>query len=259
MTFNIEDDQVIDSVIDALEQAGAQASEEQFFKIVNAIDNGMPGVIAVLTNGMAEHWRAEAIKKSPWGTKYASDIKTKLSKTVGEIYLDEKEKDRESNKPKFMFSMMVEQGVKSWSIKEALLASKKAKVGADGVRYITVPFPVATPRKPGQGKMQNYFGKREMTQEIYKIVAGGGKIPRGTLLETNGVQQDIGGLSKWTTKKYHGQYGFFRRVSDRSKGWQFPGKAATPVFPSVVREVEIRVQEIVTEFCKSIVREYSGK
>ena len=102
--------------------------------------------------------------------------------------------------------------------------------------------------------MKSRFGGREMTSDIHKIVKGGGKAPAGTL-STSG--QDISGLSRWTTDQRHEQYGIFRVVSEKSKGWQYPNGGATPVFPSVVEYVNRRIQEVLNAFCQEIIRQNS--
>jgi hypothetical protein len=259
MIFDIDEEEVVESIATALENAIADVSEEQFMEIAEAIENEMPGVIAVLTHGMADFWKSEAIDTGGWGVKYAPAIQYKIDGNVGEIYLDENLIDKESHKSNMMFVMMMEQGVKSWSIKDALLASEKVKVGKDGIKYITIPFPVATPRKDKSIHMDNKFGKREMTQEIYDIVKSGGKISAGTTINVRGKDIDVGGLTRYNTRQYHSQYGFFRCVSSNSTGWQYPDIPAEPVYPKVLNEVNARIQEVLTEFCQEIVKEYTEK
>jgi len=253
--FNINPESMIDSVIEALEGAGSTVSEEQFFKIAGAINDEMPGVLQVIVQGMAEHWRTEALKAGGWGSKYAPAITYEVEGNKGEIYLDDELLDKGTNKPNIMFAMMMEKGVRSWSIKDALMKSDKVKIGKDGVKYIYIPLPVATPRKKGQGNMQSHFGKREMTDEIYKIVKGGGKIPQGTTLPSG---QDVSGLTKYNTRQFHSQYGMFRCVSENSKGWQYPHIPAEPIFPSVLQEVDKTINHVITEFLSAIVKEFSG-
>lgn len=259
MIFNIDSEMVIQQISDALETAGDDTSEIQFMKICEAIEKGMPGVIAVLTNGMTEVWRDEAERAGGWGSKYARAIKNRIKGNVGEIFIDEEMTDKQSNKPNFMFAMMMEKGVKSWSIKDALLASEKAKVSSDGIKYIVIPFPVAVPRKDHSMRNAAQFGNREMTQEMHDIVKGGGKLSNDATLNVQGKEVNVGGLTQYNTRKYHSQYGFFRCVSEKSKGWQYPNVPPEPVYANVLQEVNKRIQEILSEFCKEIVKEYSGK
>ena len=257
MIFDIDENIVLQGIANALEEAGSEASDEQFSKIVDRIEESMPGIIAVITRGMAEHWKSEARNSGGWGNKYASAITYKVNGTEGEIYLDDKLIDKGSNKPSIMFAKMVEDGVESWSIKKALLASEKAKYSkANHIKYIIVPFPVATPRRSGQGKMAPQFGGREMTAAMYKIVKSGGRLPAGSVLSSG---EDVSGLTRYTTKQFHSGYGIFRMVSENSEGWQYKTIGATPVFPSVVQEVSKKIESVISDFCKAIVREFTDK
>lgn len=258
MIFNIDENMITEAVANALESAGSQASEEQFSKIAEAIENSFPGILATLVYGMQEHWKAEARNVSTgWGAKYASAIKAKIEGNKGEVYVDESLTDKISNKPIMMFVQMIEQGMKSFSIKDAVLASEKAKESADGVKYISIPFPIATPRRPGQGTMMSKFGGREMTREMHKFVKSGGKLDVGTTLKIKNREIDITGLTRYVTRQRHEQYGIFRTVSEKSQGWQHPGVAAEPVYEKVLAEVNKKIQEVVSEFCREIVKEYT--
>ena len=252
--FNFDEDTILDSISNALEEAGYNASQDQMTSIINAIDEKFPSIIEILTYGMQSHWKDEARNSGlGWGEKYANAIKAEVSGGVGEIYIDEDMLDKQTNKPSIMFANMVEYGMKSFSIKDALMASEKAKVSADGVKYMTVPFPVATPRKASQGKMASKFGGREMTEEMHKVIKSGGRIS-GKLKSG----QEVSGLSRYVTQQRHSQYGIFIRVSEKSKGWIHPGVAASPVFPNVIKEVNKRVQEIISSFCKEIGKQYTS-
>lgn len=257
--FDLDENMILNTISDALEHAGSELSEDQFIEITDAINEELPGVVEVLTYGMMVHWRKEATDSGTgWGRKYANAITAEVTGNRGRVYVDEDLIDKQTNKPSIMFVKMVEEGVKSWSIKDALLASNKAKTGPTGIRYITIPFPISTPRKKGQGSMQSKFGKREMTNAMYRIVKSGGKLKTGTLM-AGGKEVDVSGLSRFVTKKFHSQYGIFRRVSEKSTGWQYPTIGASPVLPSVLNEVNKRVAEVLAAFCANIVREYTMK
>lgn len=253
--FGIDEDMIMNTITDALEEAAYNVSEKQFIKIVDTIEEVMPDVVETILYGMMVHWRKEARDSGTgWGEKYASAIDAKMTADgKGEVFVDETLIDKSSDKPIMMFVSMIEKGVKSWSIKDALLKSDKAKVGKDNVRYITIPFPVATPRAKNQGTMQSKFGKREMTAEMYRIVRGGGKIKSGKLKSG----ENIAGLQRVVTRQFHSQYMIFRRITKDSKGWQHPGRGQSPVFPSVLSEVNLRVHETLAAFCKNIVKEYT--
>lgn len=254
MIFNIDEDSMFNAIDQAMKQAEADLSEQQVQKIIEQIDNSVPGLIELLLNDTKEHWKQEAIDSGTgWGEKYARAIKSESGDKEGKVYVDESVKDR-TGKPASMFVEMVERGVKSWSIKDALLASEKAKTGPSGIKYIIVPFPVAAPRQKGQGKMSSRFGGREMSSEIHNLVKNGGRAPKGTLSNSG---QDISGLTRFETRQFHSQYGIFRCVSSKSTGWQYPSVGATPVFPSIIDYVNKRIQEILNEFCVAIIKENS--
>jgi len=254
MIFDIDSDGIMNSIIQALDSAEASLTDEMIEKIFNQIDDAIPGVIELLVEDTAEHWKEKASGSGTgWGQKYANAIRSKVSNGEGSIYVDESVKDS-SGKPAVMFARMVENGVKSWSIKDALLKSDKAKISKDGVKYMIIPFPVHTPPKKGQGKMSSRFGGRVMDSEVHNLVKNGGRAPKGST-STDG--QDISGLSKWESQKYHSGYGIFRVVSQKSRGWQYPNVSETPVFSSVKDYVEKRIAEMVNALCVAIVKENS--
>jgi len=257
MVFDINSELILDSIMAGLETAGSDMAEEKFNKICNAINEELPGVIALLTQGTAEDWKSEAINAGGWGTKYAPAVKYEILNNKEEIFLDESIIDKENDKPNLMFAMMMEKGVKSWSIKDALMKSEKVKIGKDGIKYIIIPFPVRTPRKNTSMNAKSSFGGREMTNEIHAIVKGGGRMPIGTTLNVKGKEIDIGGLTRYNTRKYHSQYGFFRCVTANSTGWQYPDVPAEPIFPKILNEINRQISEVLSEFCKEIVKEYS--
>lgn len=250
MIFDFDEEMIFNTINAAMESA----SEEQANRIMEQIDNAMPGLLELMVLEAESVWVGEAQNAGGWGSKYAQAIKTKFSGYEGEVYLDETSIDKQSKKPNFMYAMMMEKGVKSWSIKEALLASSKAKTGKDGIKFMIIPFPVAVPRKTGQGKASSRFGGREMSSEIHALVRGGGKAPAGTLSKSG---QDISGLTKYTTPQFHSAYGMFRTVSSRSKGWIYPDIPAEPVFNSALDIVNKKVGEMLAEFCQSIIKDNS--
>lgn len=254
--FDIDEQMIMNAITSSLEEAAYNASEEQFINIANKIDEKFGSMLDLVGRMISESWKAEARKAGGWGTKYAEAVTYKVEGEQGEVYLDEQKIDPESDKPFYMFAMMMENGVKSWSIKKALLASEKAKIGPSGIKYIRVPFNIATPRRKDQGKMQSRFGKREMSRKIYDLVRGGGTLKSGTL-NVQGKEIDISGLSRYTNKKYHTGYGIFRTVSERSKGWQFPGVGKTPVLNSVKQQVNRDIHDAVMEFCSNVTKEFT--
>ena len=256
MLFHFNQQMLAEMAEESISQAmntAQSASIGKFNEIIDKIDNAMPGLIGLMTNEAEDYWINKANSIGGWGSKYARAIKSKTENGKGEVYVDESI-DKMSGKPNMMFADMVEKGVRSWSIKDALLASRKAKEGKDGIKYITIPFPVSTPRKKGQGKMQSSFGGRVMTSDMQKIIKSGGKITSGTL-QSGTRKLSTAGLTQFSTRKYHSQYGLFRRVSSKSQGWQYPNKAPIPTLQAVEAYMNKRVGEIMAEFCKTIVSE----
>jgi hypothetical protein len=259
MIFDIDADLIFESINSTLETIGEGLTEEMIGKVLNRIESSMPGITGFLLEDIYGEWRQKALDAKGWGSKYINALKVKIENDGGSIYLDKDVMDKSSNRPFFMFAMMMEHGIKTWSIKDALLSSKKAHTGKDGVKYITVPFPVRTPGK--EGNMSSKFGGRRMTKDMHEIVKSGGTIGEGTTITVKNTlrsfEVDISGLSRYNTRQFHSQYGIFRRVSENSKGWQYPNKSATPIYPSVVDYVHRRIQEVLTDFCQEIIKEFS--
>jgi hypothetical protein len=254
MDFVIDEEMILNLITETLNEVGKNVSNEKFNEIAETIDKTLPGAIDIIANEAMQYWKSEARGvNTGWGEKYAQSIKIKSGEDEAEVYIDESMKDKTSDKSSFMFVQMVEKGMKSFSIKDALLASDKAKTGPDGIKYITVPFPVSTPRKAGQGHQSGKFGGREMTSEMHKLIKSGGRLKVGVLK----TGEDVSGLTRYVTRQRHSQYGIFRRVSAKSTGWIHPGVSPTPVFPSVVDYVNKRFNEIVVAYCKEIIREFA--
>lgn len=255
MVFNIDHEELLSNAISSISEAismAENASQEKFANLGEKINSAIPGLIEVLVNETEDFWINQAMLIGGWGEKYARAIQSDVSK--GEVWLDKESLDPQSKRPFFMFAMMVEEGVQSWSIKDALMKSKKAKIGKDGVKYITIPMPVATPRKSGSGKQLSSFGGRTMTKEMHDILKSGGNVESGSLM-SGSRKISAKGLTAFSTQKYHSGYGLFRRVSENSKGWQFPNKSPQPVFDTVKKYVDRRVGELMSDFCKAVVKE----
>lgn len=260
MIFGIDPDAVYNPIVEALEYAGAQVSEQQFIEIAEAINKSLPDVVDHLAYATYENWKAKAESVSTgWGGKYSSGIKVK----DGEVYLDEEMIDKQTDKPVKMFAEMIEKGQNSFSIRDALLKSEKAKTGVDNdgntVKYISVPFPVRTPKTNKKTKMSSEFQGRAMTQAMYRIVKAGGKITSGSI-KAKGKDVDIAGLSKYRTPQRHSGYGIFRRVSSNtpSDKWRHPGRGAEPVLQSVKNELNTQIHKALSAFCWAIVHEHTG-
>lgn len=255
--FNIDPEQALESIAIALEDAGVYASDVQFDKIATAIEKALPGTVQVIAQGAAEYWKSEAEGRGGgWGAKYAAAIRYEVTGTSAVIDIDESMMDKTSGKANLMYAEMIEKGVKSWSIKDALLKSEKAKISSAGIKYIVIPFPVAAPRKPSAGKGRSHFGGREMTADMHRIVKSGGRLTGGTL--KSGVRDmSASGLSQYNTRQLHSQFGIFMCVTKESKGWMHPGAGPDPVFPEVLAYLNRQIGRVVAALCKAIVQEYS--
>ena len=250
MIFNIDADTAFNTVLSALESAGQNMADDKMKEIVDCIENTLPEVVGSLLSETYDEWCRLAIAEKGWGTKYIQALRTKIENNEASVYLDE------TVKPPF--GLMMERGVKSWSIKDALLKSEKVKIGPAGVPYIIVPFPVHTPGETTH--MDAKFGNRKMTKDMHVIVKGGGRIESGSITVQNTLRSfevDVSGLTRFNSRKYHSQYGIFRCVSKNSKGWQYPDKSATPIYPSVIDYVNRRIVEVLTDYCNEVIKEYS--
>lgn len=254
--FNINEEMIFNTIDSAMREAEANLTEQQIYKIVNAIDGSIPGLIEILIENTSEYWKDSASSINGWGAKYAEAIKTNIGEKEGSVYVDESQMVKVGKKQfkSSVFVKKIEEGVRSWSIRDALMKSEKAKTGKDGIKYITILFPVATPRKKTQGKQLSKFGGREMSSEIHKLVKSGGKAPKGTFT-SSGI--NISGLTKYETTQFHEGYGIYRRVSKNSLGWQYPDKSPVPVYDSVKQYVDKRINEIIHKFCVDLIKEYS--
>lgn len=220
-------------------------------EIIDKIQKNLPLVVVDLINQIGTTakniWKTEAVAASSWGDKYAQAIDMKPATPNGNalVYLNSETIDQKSGKPALMFAMMVENGVEPWSIKNALLESDKVRTTIHGIKYIIVPFPWRTPAKKGQGRPAAKFGGRIMPNDIYKIIKGGGR------LESDSEKYGhMAGMVKYS-KNNHSQYMTFRMVTENSKGWQHPGKPATPVFERVAAQVERMIEETLNNFLKA--------
>ena len=251
--FDIDSENIANIIAQSLEDSQAEISEQSFNQIITKINETLPGIIPLLAQRTQEMWKAEAKSTSHgWGEKYANAIKTVINNDSAVVFADPDIDDPSTNKKSSLWIGLIEKGVKSWSIKEALLKSEKAKVSADGIKYIIVPFPVSTPRKQGSGQQMSRFGGREMTQDAYALVKGGGRFS-GQLKSG----QEVSGLTRYTDRQKHEGYGLFLCVSQKSSGWIFPGVGAEPVYNKVLQKVNEQIGQLIAGYCTAIVKEFS--
>jgi hypothetical protein len=215
------------------------------------LENQASGLANTIADMAAQFWRGEAIAASPWGDKYANAIRVDPS-TGGQearVYVDEEQVDERSQRPAIMFVNMVEEGMRSFSIKEGLLNSKRVKTTTKGIRYIIVPFRYRTPKK-NQKPASGFAGV--MPKDVYALVKSGVPL-RG---------KDYGhmaGLKRYDNEAGgHGQFFTFRMVTEKSQGWQHPGVRPTPVFEKVLTQVQQMVSAALDNYLRSLVADMKG-
>jgi len=221
-------DEVADAVVSILEETQPDA---------------VRGFVVQMANFAYELWTMEARNASSWGDRYASTITMDIpsaGKSVSEdsVYVDE-------SHPNFMFVNIMENGMKSFSIKDALLAGKAARRNKAkyGTVFVHVPFRWRTP-KDDQSKTHSTFSGM-LSDDIYEIAKGGGRV---TVDMAKSVRnKNLAGLKRFGGDG-HGQYLTFRTVSEKSQGWKHPGAPATPVYRKVEQLVNDRVEKELLSF-----------
>jgi len=177
-----------------------------------------------------------------WGIKAGETIKYNVRGSKVKIYADEKEIDPRTGKKKILFVNIIEDGISSWSIKEALLNSSRVRISKHGVKYVRVPFRW---RIPNNQQKSAYFAG-VMPDEVYNIVKGG-------KTRLKGIEYGhMAGLARYGTKGHY-QYFTFRTVSEKSQGWQYPNIAPTPVYRKVLKQIEQMIPIILENYCKALI------
>jgi len=168
--------------------------------------------------------------------------------------------------PNAMFANFVEDGVKSFPMIPGLVNGPHSRVNKKGIRYNIVYMRKGT---PGAQKIQN------MPESMYAQVKGvpnaermkvegvGGrmrfankKIKLNSKIYTKGYQRfDYPPEAEKEKKKFsgmvkggatgHSQYGTFRVVTMKSKGWIYPGVDASPIFDKLVKKMVPVVKRIL--------------
>lgn len=226
--FNIFDaDSATDAIVSYLEQVAPDALQDYVNKMLDF---------------SFQLWTAEAKNSGPWGDRYASTLKVEYARagaSEGRVYSDEAH-------PNAMFANIVENGMKSFSIKDALLAGKAARRNKAkfGRAFVHVPFRWRTPKDNDQSKTYSSFAG-QLPEEIYQIAKSGGRVTVD-MAESAG-DKNLAGLKRFGGS-LHGQYLTFRTVSEKSQGWRHPGAAATPVYPSVEKIVQAQVQKTILKY-----------
>ena len=157
---------------------------------------------------------------------------------------------------------IVEDGIKPFDMKQTHLNGPKAKVGASGKKYVTVPF---RHNVPGQGVTAN-----AMPEAVYQKAKHLAVSRRNGALRTwwtgrkytwgDRLPAADGGAKEkphWSTGRYtgmvkagapgHSQYLTFRRLSENSpaEAWQHPGKEPRPVTEAVTENSRQEVIDLI--------------
>lgn len=222
------------------------------------------GLVNYVGSQVQRLWKTQAIalaRHRSWGEKYAEAIELEPADSAGgtaRVFVDESKIDKSTKKPNMMFVNMVENGIQSWSIRDALLKSARVKRAADGYRYITVPFRWRTPSSV-KGTATVFTGT--MPNDIYRAVKSGVKL----------VGKEFGAFSGLTRygSSLHGKYFTFRTVSERvfrlkkTRGdapltkadWQYPDVAPTPVFERVEGLIGKLIDSILADYVANVAKD----
>lgn len=223
--------------------------DEVVNKIMNIMQDIFPKIVESRSNEIASEillfWGESAVDASSWGERYASTLSIKSmkgGKGSAKVYVDKAH-------PNYMFVKMMEEGVKSWSIKDALLKGKAAQRNflKYGTVFVRIPFRY---RVSGTTKPSSMFAG-VMPEAIYKMAKSG---------ENIGDQFGrMAGLKRYSKGPVHGQYFTFRTVSEKSDGWEHPGKMQTPVFKKVLQKVGSMIEKSMVKWVKTFEKELESK
>lgn len=217
-------------------------AQKALTKKVNELFGASDGFLEYLQEISLSIWANTAIEENKsWGPMYASALRKSKSGDVARVYVDESDS-------RYKFVEMMEEGVKPWSIRDALLNSKKVRYSKTGARYIAVPFRWKTPTQQGGEKPLSSFAGN-IPRDVYQIVKAGGRL--------GGGWGNLSGLKRYGSEK-HSQYMTFRMVSDNTptSKWQHPGKRATPVYdkvyPMIIDKVNQSLEDMGVKMAGSI-------
>lgn len=201
-----------------------------------------PEEIAALSNSFGSEayrlWSLSLKDASLWGERAASTVNFEpaVPGSVVKVYADESHKN-------FLFMNMMEDGIKTWSIKNALLASKRAKTGAGGVKYMNIPFQFRTPGKKDKAG-SGFAGV--MTGDVQELIRQGKSV--------GPEHGHMAGLKKFGGKGQE-QFLTFRTVSEKSQGWQYPAIPPTPVFEKVQKMVDGMIADMMGKYVQEKLKE----
>ena len=161
-----------------------------------------------------------------------------------------------------MYVNFIENGISSWSIKEALLNGPHSQKGKNG-RYNIVFMRKNTPGSSSPAMSSDVYsiakGMISMKETLADRVRDISSMP-GSKLQSRAVsvseqissakgkREHLGRMMKGKAQKTktgnQHAYGVFFRVGENSKGWVYPDIPKVPVFSRVKSEVEDIVKDI---------------
>lgn len=189
--------------------------------------------VVVLGQDALEIWKSEA-KNSVWGEQYASALK--MTETGDGVVIEP-----DSTNANYKFYLMTEEGVRPWSIRDALLNGKAAarNMAMYGTLFVHVPLRQRTPTA-GPTKVTSSFAG-VMPKNIYQMSKSGQQVSDAG---------NLTGLKRYGANN-HGQYMTFRTVSEKTPkdAWQHPGSAPDPIFSErVEKAVDSYINAAVIKF-----------
>ncbi len=229
------------------------------FRLVNeTLKESFADTFNILANEIRKEWItniAQSSAPSKWKSRYISTIRTEGSFPYIEILGGD---DSFNNSGGIGASVLIEEGAKPFDMKIGLLNSPKAKVGKNGKKYITVPFRHGTPGTSGFNSV--------MPTSLYQKIKS---MPFGSVLKTGKIEgQDLSQYGKkthWKSGKFQGLtkvgreghtgYYTFRRVSEDSSGWIYPGQPAHKIFPGIINIMNNQIKIHVTDALENFMKE----
>jgi hypothetical protein len=231
--FDIDDPNLDQKLLDALYN---RLKDQIPDKLVNSVN-------AVIDNTY-KFWVMSAIGESPFGERYAKLVDRRYLKNVndtGSIFI-ENEAD--------LFYNLVENGSKSWSIKDALLKGKVAKrnLAEHGTLFVSVPMRARTPVKRGDGKVHSSF-TNELPQDIYRALKTGQNLSSQQKVVAGNL--NLANVKAIPTVFKDNNYINFVTVSEKSKGWKHPGFNKTPIFKKVEEHLKDSMKILLDTFVEA--------
>jgi hypothetical protein len=217
----------------------------ELIEMIDSLDEVKSDLLNFIGYSISNIWMQEYDnlnnKQKGWNEKAKQAIQFKTSGNNVEIYADSQMTDPRTGVKYILFVNILETGIRSWSIKEALLKSKRVKISKEGVKFIIVPFRWATPSR-SKAKTNPIFAGT-MTKEIYNIVKTGQRLGK--------EYGRLSGLKKYD-RGYHTSYFTFRTVSEKSQGWIYPNIPGHRVYEKVLDKVENTINEIVETYVQAL-------